>query len=333
MIVDCAVYHRGVRQNGTLSVDDALEALSAPDALVWIELVSPTASELDRVASELNIHPLVVEDALRPHQRPKLETYPSSALLVLKTAHGTADHEATDVTVRRSPSRFGELQVIVGTQFVITVRHGETDPVVDARRLLEADAEFLSEGVAALVYALADAVVDRYELACDELETAIDDIEDRVFSPDATNAAERIFDEKRSTLTFIRNVTPLVEVMSRLTHAHAFFEVSPAVAPYYRDVADHLLRVQARLDQSRELLAAALDANLAQISIRQNEDTRAISGWAAVIAVPTLFAGIWGMNFEHMPELNTIWGYPAALGTIAASSYLTHRRLKRNGWL
>jgi magnesium transporter len=328
------VYHRGVRQNGPLSVDDALESLSAPEALVWIELVSPTAAELDRVASELHIHPLVVEDALRPHQRPKLETYPSSALLVLKTAHRSVVPSAPDdAAARRGPSRFGELQVIVGTRFVITVRHGETNPVAEARKLLEGDDSFLSEGVSAVVYALADAVVDRYELVCDDLESAIDDIEERVFAPDATNAAERIFNEKRSTLTFIRNVVPLVEVMTRLSHTHAFFDVSPAVAPYYRDVSDHLLRVQSRLDQSRELLTAALDANLAQISIRQNEDTRAISGWAAVIAVPTLFAGIWGMNFEHMPELNTSWGYPAALATIAASSYFAYRRLKRNGWL
>ena len=333
MIVDCAVYHRGVRQNGSLSIDDALEALAAPDSLVWIELVSPTAAELDRVAEELHIHPLVVEDALRPHQRPKLETYPSSALLVLKTAHRPATTRRTDEPIRRAPSRFGELQVIVGSRFVITVRHGETDPVVDARRLLESDATFLTEGVAAVVYALADAVVDRYELVCDDLEATIDNIEDRVFAPDATNAAELVFNEKRSTLTFIRNVTPLVEVMSRLSHTHAFFDVSPSVAPYFRDVSDHLLRVQSRLDQARELLAAALDANLAQINIRQNEDMRAMSGWAAIIAVPTLFAGIWGMNFTHMPELDTSWGYGAGLITIATSSYFTYRRLKHNGWM
>lgn len=333
MIVDCAVYHRGVRQDGVLSIDDALESLSAPDALVWIELVSPTAAELDRVARELHIHPLVVEDALRPHQRPKLEMYPSSALLVLKTAHRVAPSSAVDAMARRGPSRFGELQVIVGTRFVITVRHGETDPVDVARRMLQDDRDFLTEGVAAVVYALADAVVDRYELVCDDLEAAIDDVEDRVFAPGAKNAAELIFNEKRSTLTFIRNVVPLVEVMTRLSQTHAFFEVSPAVAPYFRDVTDHLLRVQSRLDQSRELLAAALDANLAQISIRQNEDMRAMSGWAAIIAVPTLFAGIWGMNYAHMPELGTTWGYPAALTTIAASSYLAYRRLKHNGWL
>ncbi len=334
MIVDCAVYHAGERQPGPLSLDDALESLSGPDALVWIELVAPTLSELDRVAAELQIHPLVVEDALKPHQRPKLEMYPSSALLVLKTADRTI-LRPEGKPIRRAPSPFGELQVIIGPQFVITVRHGETDPVADARVAFAQEPSFLREGVAAVLYALTDAVVDRYELVCDDIEAVIDSIEDRVFTPGTNDATQLIFDQKRSTLTFLRNVAPLVDVMTRLAQAEprTFLAVSPTVAPYFRDVLDHLLRVQARLEQSRELLAAALDANLALITVRQNEDMRAISGWAAIIAVPTLFAGVWGMNFAHMPELEHLWGYPVALLTIAASSFVTYRRLKRNGWL
>lgn len=334
MIVDCAVYQSGERQPDPLSLEDALESLDGPDALVWIELVAPTPSELDRVAAELQIHPLVIEDALKPHQRPKLESYPSSALLVLKTVERavTVDERRP---ARRGTTAFGELQVIIGPQFVITVRHGQTDPVADARLAFHRELGFPREGVAAVLYALTDAVVDRYEQACDDIEEVIDGIEDRVFMPGANNAAELIFEQKRSTLTFLRNVAPLVDVMTRLatSQPRSVFEVPPTVTPYFRDVLDHLLRVQSRLEQSRDLLAAALEANLAQITVRQNEDMRAISGWAAIIAVPTLFAGVWGMNFAHMPELEPVWGYPLALLTIAASSYITYRRLKRNGWL
>jgi magnesium transporter len=216
---------------------------------------------------------------------------------------------------------------------VVTIRHGVFDPVTIARGVLEADPTFFRHGVSAVIYALADAVVDRYESACDEIESSVDDIEALVFAPGSKNAAELIFQQKRSTLTFVRNVAPLVDVIGRLATHRAVFETSDAIAPYFRDVSDHLARVQSRLDQSRELLTAALEANLAQISIRQNEDMRAMSGWAAIIAVPTLFAGIWGMNFQHMPELNTFWGYPLALATIVASSYGAYRRLKRNGWM
>ena len=270
MIVDCAVYQSGERQADPLSLEDAFESLDGPDVFVWIELVAPTPSELDRVAAELMIHPLVIEDALKPHQRPKLESYPSSALLVLKTVEHrvTADEPRSG---RRSTTSFGELQVIVGPQFVITVRHGQNDPVSDARRAFDREPGFLREGVAAVLYSLADAVVDRYEHACDEIEAVIDSIEDRVFMAGANNAAELIFEQKRSTLSFLRNVVPLVDVMTRLatSQTRSVFEVPPTVAPYFRDVLDHLLRVQSRLEQSRDLLAAALEANLAQISVRQ----------------------------------------------------------------
>jgi magnesium transporter len=324
VIADCALYVHGEKGRSAVTLDAAFECLDAPDALVWIELVSPTNDEVEAVAAELNLHPLVVEDAGKPHQRPKLEMYPNSAFLVLKT-----------VSPSKDPGQFsfGELQIVVGPQFIVTIRHGEFDPVAIARTAIDNDPAFFRHGVPAVMYALADAVVDRYEVACDEIEASVDEIEATVFAPGSKNAAELIFQQKRSTLTFVRNVSPLLEVIGRLATHRSIFETPDAVAPYFRDVADHLSRVQSRLDQSRELLTAALEANLAQISIRQNEDMRAMSGWAAIIAVPTLFAGIWGMNFQHMPELDTFWGYPLAIGTIVASSYAAYRRLKRNGWL
>ncbi len=324
MIADCAVYRCGIRETRALSLDAAFESIDTPDALVWIDLANPTADEIALVAAELLLHPLVLEDSMKPHQRPKLELYPSSGFLVLKTAQPTP---------RATGLSFGELQIVIGPQFVVTIRHGAFDPVAIARGVLEADPNFFAHGVTAVIYALADAVVDRYEIACDEIEASVDNIEALVFAPSSKNAAELIFTQKRSTLTFMRNVSPLVDVVGRLATHRAVFETPDAMTPYFRDVADHLARVQSRLEQSRELLTAALEANLAQITIRQNEDMRAMSGWAAIIAVPTLFAGIWGMNFRHMPELNTSWGYPAALVTIAASSYAAYRHLKRNGWM
>lgn len=325
MISDSAVYLAGHRRPGALDPTDAFEARSDDDAMVWIDLALPSPDELSLIADELQLHPLVVEDISRPHQRPKLELYPSSAFMVLKTVewHG-ADTSTLD---------FGELQVVVGPSFVVTVQHGPARPASPARTLLEGQPELLSRGVSAILYALADAVVDDYERACDEIEQQVDLIEEQVFTPGATNAAELIFAAKRSTLTFLRNVMPLEEALGRLENNRVLFEVDEAVVPYFRDVNDHLARVRSRLEQARDLLTAALDANHAQIGIRQNEDMRAISGWAAVIAVPTLFAGIWGMNFAHMPELNTTWGYPAALATIFGSSAATYRVLKRNGWL
>ena len=329
MIVDCAVYCAGVRRSENLAVGLAFDALRRvdqlgdTDALVWIELADPTPEELSAVATELEIHPLVIEDMLKPHQRPKLELYPASAFVVLKTV----DLPATDRV------SFGEISVVLGPQFVVTVRHGSNDPVAVARSFLARRPDFFSKGLSAVLYALADAIVDEYELAGDDVERTVDTIEELVFGAGTPNAAPLIFSQKRSTLTFIRNIAPLEEVIVRLGHGRMPFPVHDDVQPYLRDVLDHLLRVRSRLEQSRDLLTSALEANLAQISIRQNEDMRSISGWAAVIAVPTLFAGVWGMNFAHMPELRPVWGYPFALATIAGSSYGAYRLLKRNGWL
>ena len=329
MIVDCAVYCEGVRRSENLAVGLAFDALRRidplgdTDALVWIELADPTQDELSAVATELEIHPLVIEDMLKPHQRPKLELYPASAFVVLKTV----DLPATDRV------SFGEISVVLGPQFVVTVRHGSNDPVAVARSFLARRPDFFSKGLSAVLYALADAIVDEYELAGDDVERTVDTIEELVFGAGTPNAAPLIFSQKRSTLTFIRNIAPLEEVIVRLEHGRMPFPVHDDVQPYLRDVLDHLVRVRSRLEQSRDLLTSALEANLAQISIRQNEDMRAISGWAAVIAVPTLLAGVWGMNFAHMPELRPVWGYPFALATITGSSYGAYRLLKRNGWL
>jgi magnesium transporter len=323
VIVDCAVYNDGLRQGGSLALQDAFEAGSEPGAFVWIGLHEPTAEEFAAVANEFELHPLVVEDAINAHQRPKVEVYDHVVLVVLKTAQWDAGTEQINVA---------ELLLIVGEGFVVTVRHGSASALSDVRRTLEGDRDKLRCGPAAVLHAVCDRVVDDYEPVADALELAVQDVEAEVFSDERTNPVERIYRLKRQVLDLLRNISPLgtaVEpmVQSRLPHSH------PDLAEYFRDVADHLKRVLGRVDTTREVLTDVLNANLAQISVRQNEDTRAISAWAAVVLVPTLLAGIWGMNFSNMPELDWQFGYPVALATIVLAAYAVYRTLKRAGWL
>ncbi len=241
----------------------------------------------------------------------------------MKTARYHADSESIELA---------ELLLIAGETFVVTVRHGDASALSDVRRDLEADPDKLRCGPAAVLHAVCDRVVDDYEPVADGLELAVQEVEEEVFSDDRSNPVERIYRLKRQVLVLLRNISPLgaaVEpmVQSRLPHSH------PELAEYFRDVADHLKRVTARVDTTREVLTDVLNANLAQISVRQNDDTRAISAWAAVVLVPTLLAGIWGMNFSNMPELEWQFGYPLALGSIVLAAFAVYRTLKRAGWL
>ncbi len=270
------------------------------------------------------LHPLAVEDALRAHQRPKLDIFDASVFIVCKTVRF---HAATE-TIER-----GEVHLFAGDGFVVTVRHGRHSALDGVRRNLERTPSLLRQGPGAVLYAVIDHIVDEYQLAMDDIEQVIDQIEEQVFSSQA-NAAERIFRLKRQVLEFHRWAVLMGDVLDPLVRQL----VPPAVRhedlpEYFRDVLDHVIRVSGRIETARDLLGAALEANLAQVTVRQNDDMRAISGWAAVIGVPTLIAGVWGMNFEHMPELGWTVGYPLALGTIIGSALLVRWRLKRNGWL
>ena len=323
MIVDCAVYRDGSRRGGSLALEDAFEAAAEPGSFVWIGLHEPSSEEFEAVAKEFELHPLVVEDAINAHQRPKVEVYDHVVLVVLKTARYDEATEEIDVA---------ELLLIVGDRFVLTVRHGTASALTQVRRDLESDVERLRCGPAAVLHAVCDRVVDDYEPVADALDLAVQQVEADVFSADRLNPAERIYGLKRQVLNLLRNTAPLTEALEpmvhgRLPHSH------PDLLEYFRDVADHLARVVGRIDITRELLTDVLDANLAQISVRQNDDMRTISAWAAVIAVPTLLAGIWGMNFSEMPELDWGIGYPLALATIVGAAFAVHRTLKRAGWL
>jgi magnesium transporter len=322
MLVDCAVYEDGRRRPGELRLQEAYEACRRDGTFAWIGLFEPTEEEFDSVRREFDLHELAIEDAIKAHQRPKLEVYGDSLFLVLKTARWHAQDEAID---------FGEILLFIGDGFLVSVRHGETE-LHDVRLRLEQRPDLLRLGEGAALHAIVDRVVDDYEPLVEALDQAIREAEGEVFSPSRANPAERIYRLKRAVLELDAAVVPLLEPVGLLA-AGAYHQVPEELRTYFRDVEDHLRRVATRVREYRDLLTSVLTANLTQFSVRQNEDVRRISAWAAIIAVPTAIAGIYGMNFEHMPELSWTFGYPLVLLLIAAICVALHWRFRKIGWL
>ena len=322
MIVDYAVYEQGRRRPGEFALDEMHEQCGQDGAFAWIGLFEPSEREFDSVRREFDLHELAVEDAIKAHQRPKLEIYADSLFVVLKTVRFVDTEEAVEL---------GEILVFVGNGFIVSVRHGETE-LHDVRLGMERRPELLRYGPSAALYAIVDRVVDDYQPVVDALEQAITDVESQVFSPSRDNAAERIYKLKREVLELYRAAAPLVEPLETLARGgHGL--VHDEMRTYFRDVHDHVLRIVGHIQGFRELLTSVLTANLTQASVRQNEDVRKISAWAAIIAVPTLVTGIYGMNFEHMPELGWTFGYPLVLGVMAVICFTLYRYFKRVGWL
>ncbi|WP_254812912.1 magnesium/cobalt transporter CorA [Streptomyces cavourensis] len=328
MIVDCAIYQDGRRTEGPGDFSEALaRARRSGDAFLWIGLHEPTEEEFGRVSQEFGLHPLAVEDALRAHQRPKLEVYDDSLFAVLKPVV----YEPDDDTVGAD-----ELMVFIGDSFVVTVRHGESAPLSDVRSRLEAEPEILAHGPTAVLYAISDAVVDHYIDVAGELQVDLEELEAEVFAPSgsggSSNTAASIYTFKRQVLEFRRATGPLTAPMTRLAGAGVPF-VHQEAQPFFRDVADHLARVNEQVEGLDRLLSDILSAHLAQMGVRQNDDMRKISAWAAMAAVPTMVAGIYGMNFDHMPELHWAWTYPVVILCMTGAVLGLHRLFKRRGWL
>jgi magnesium transporter len=324
MIVDCAAYADGHRcSKDTLEIDHALEKAAGEDAFVWIGLHEPTEQEFDAVKREFHLHELAVEDAIHAHQRPKLEMYGDTIFVVLKTARYVDSDEIIDL---------GEILIFLGKGFIVTVRHGEATGLHDLREQVESDEEMLKHGPAGVLHAIVDKVVDDYGPALEGLDEDVAEVEDEVFSESSTNRAERIYKLKREVLQFLKASTPLSEPMQRLAHREHPL-VPEEVRAYFRDVTDHLARVQDQLEGYRDLLTSVLEANLSQVGVRQNEDMRKISAWVAIAAVPTMIAGIYGMNFEHMPELGWQYGYPSILVVMLLVCGTLFRSFKKAGWL
>jgi magnesium transporter len=323
VIVDCAVYEDGRRLDGALPVHEAMEACRRPRAFTWIGLYEPTEEEFDSIKREFELHELAVEDAIKAHQRPKLEVYGEMVFIVLKTARYVDPEEVVQL---------GEILIFLGHDYIITVRHGEASELHGVRTRLEQQPELLAHGPGAVLHAIVDRVVDDYSPAIAGLGEDIDEIENQVFSGDRANPAERIYRLKREVLEFNHAAGPLVDPVDRLARGH-YEVIHPEVRTYFRDVNDHLLRAHEQLENFRDLLTSILSANLAQVTVRQNEDVRKISAIVAIVAVPTMIAGIYGMNFEHMPELEWTLGYPLVVAVMGAICFMLYRYFKRVGWL
>ncbi|MQY04954.1 magnesium and cobalt transport protein CorA [Actinomadura macrotermitis] len=332
-VIDWAAYIDGHRVC-TDSVADAVRLVRdgrlAPSAeesagFVWVGLHEPSAAELHELAEVFGLHELAVEDAIHAHQRPKLERYDDVNFFVMKTvgyvAHDPAESEVVET---------GEIMVFCGPDFVVTVRHGAHGELGSVRGQLERHPERLALGPTAVLHAIADRVVDGYVCVADAVQEDIDEVEEAVFSPERTDEARRIYRLKREVIQLKRAVGPLAGPLRNLTGRRF---VPDDIKEYLRDVEDHLTRVREQVESYDELLNPILQAHMTQVTVADNQDMRKISAWGAIFMVPTAIAGIYGMNFDKMPELRWDYGYPMVLVIIALSCLALHRGFRRNGWL
>ncbi|MGW7406582.1 magnesium and cobalt transport protein CorA [Streptomyces sp. NPDC054833] len=329
-VVDCALYEYGRRRPGLLPLDEAMDAArSTPGAFVWIGLHAPTTDQLQVVARAFALHPLAVEDALDAHQRPKLERYDDTLFLVLRTAVYLEHDELTPTT---DIVGSGEIMAFAGRDFIVVVRHDPSEHLGPVRTRLEADPERLAHGPVAVLHAIADSVVDQYLDIVTALEADADVVENDAFSPAAGHDVGRIYQLKRELVELRRIVAPLAQPLRDLAERRVP-GVDRELAAYFRDVADHLTQATERVAALTELVDNALSMALAQTGIQQNHDMRRISAMAALIAVPVMIAGIYGMNFDHMPELRWLLGYPMMLVATATVVTLIYRVFRKKRWL
>jgi magnesium transporter len=326
VIVDQAIYRQGQRLPcGDLS--DALEDLRGgddPHAFLWIGLKNPTDAEFDLVNDELKLHPLAVEDAVKGNQRPKVELYDNTIFVVMKTLRYI--EETSDVET-------GEVMLFVGDRFVVTVRRGEANPLAGVRQSLEGNADGLRHGAIAVVHAVMDSIVDNYVTIDAELQKDLEDIEASVFTGANRVSSATIYRLKREVLEFRRAAVPLAAPLKMLHDGSRSPLPQKEVRMLFRDVADHLLRVIDHVESYDRLLTDILNAHLAQITVQQNSDMRKISAWVAIAAVPTMIAGVYGMNFDNMPELKWHYGYFIVVGVMAAACLGLYRAFRKSGWL
>ena len=322
MIVDNAIYVEGKRAADSRSLEETYQACRNQQGIAWIGLYRPTAEEFESVAQEFGLHVLSVEDALDAHQRPKLERYGGTLFVVLRPARYVDETETVE---------FGETHVFVGKEFVITVRHSEVPDLGEVRQRLEADPELLRRGPEAILHGIMDQVVDDYGPVVDGLENDIEEIEAQVFGGSA-DVSRRVYDLSREVIQFQRAVDPLNDVLGALIRGENM-DVDPEVRRYLRDVQDHAQQVSERLSGYRDLLQNILSVNLTLVSLSQNEQVKKISAWAAILFAPTLVGTVYGMNFDHMPELHWTLGYPFALTLMALISLGLYVSFKRHGWM
>ncbi|MCX5047384.1 MULTISPECIES: magnesium/cobalt transporter CorA [unclassified Streptomyces] len=330
-VVNCVTYRDGVRVPGGSDLVDAVERVRKKgDGFVWLGLHEPTDQEFAGIAELFDLHPLAVEDAVEAHQRPKLERYGETLFAVFKTVC-YVEHE--ELTATSEVVNTGEIMLFVGEDFVITVRHGMHGSLGPLREELESNPHQLAKGPAAVLHAVADHVVDDYLHVTDSIQADIDQVEMDVFAEGGARADPgRIYQLKRELLELKRAVVPLGRPVEDLA-TRPVRVVDPEIQTYFRDVLDHLMRAKEQIASFDELLNSILQAHLAQVTVAQNEDMRKITAWAAVIAVPTMVCGVYGMNFDHMPELHWRFGYPLVIGVMSLACLVLYRGFRRSGWL
>jgi magnesium transporter len=321
-IINCAAYTQG-RRKADVELSDVHEVLKENDQFVWIGLHEPSEEVLGQVQLEFRLHDLAVEDAHNAHQRPKVETYGDSIFVVLRTAQINQEHHI----------EFGETHFFVGDNYIVTVRHGSSVSYSDVRLRCESSPHMLSKGQGFALYAVMDFIVDQYYPVMHEMEMELESIEDKIFKEKPSReTTEQIYQLKRELLDVKRAVSPLVDICNRLMR----FDIkciSEEIRPYFRDVYDHVVRINEMVENTRELLNTALEANFSLISISQNDVSKKFAGWAAIIAVPTMVAGFYGMNFKFIPETEWPFGFYAVLLLTVGACLLLYYFFRRSGWL
>ena len=321
MLVNCVAYEKGSRL-ADLAVEEISTYLKRPDCFVWVALFDPTPEEMAQMQQEFALHELAVEDANNGHQRPKIEEYGDSLFTVMHQIDAIGDEFTTS-----------EVNIFVGRNYVLSLRHHSQQNFLSVRERCEREPKLLKHGAGFVFYALMDAIVDRYFPIMDRLESDLDQIETRIFSKGSARAnIEQLYDLKQRITQLKHAVAPLMEASGKL-----FGGLAPAVCAhnreYFRDVYDHLARINASLDNTRDSVGTAIQVNFSMVTIEESEITKKLAAWASIFAVATAFAGIWGMNFKGMPELEWAYGYPAALTTIGLTAGFLFYRFKRAGWL
>lgn len=324
MIINCVAYENG-HKHADIHVNHISDWLARPGCFVWVALHDPGAQELAQMQEEFGLHELAVEDARKGHQRPKIEEYGSMVFVVM--------HLLEPALLAQDDGPVGELAVFAGPNFVLSVRSRSDQGFQDVRERCEREPELLQHGAGFVLYALMDAVVDRYFPLLDDFETELEDVEEHIFAPGAARGnIERLYALKRRTGVLRHAAAPLLDVLGKL-HGGRVPSVCAGVQEYFRDVHDHVTRISGTTDAVRETIGTAIQVNLSMVTIEESETTKQLAAWAAIFAASTALAGIWGMNFEGMPELKWTYGYPIALAVIFATAVVLYWRFRKAGWL
>ena len=324
MIINCAVYENG-RKRADIHADDISHWLQQPGCFVWVALQDPDAAELAQLQEEFDLHELAVEDARKGHQRPKMEEYGNTLFVVMHLLDPSFQVDSDEPV--------GELAVFAGPNFVLSVRTRCAQNFMAVRQRCEREPELLQHGAGIVLYALMDAAVDRYFPLLDDFETELEDVEEHIFTPGAARGnIERLYALKRRTGMLRHAVAPLLDVLGKL-HGGRVPPVCAGVQEYFRDVHDHVTRIAGTTESVRDTIGTAIQVNLSMVTIEESETTKQLAAWAAIFAASTALAGIWGMNFEGMPELKWMYGYPIALAVILSTGVVLYWRFRKAGWL